>query len=190
MTDERVDFNTLVEEDAAEAPTVSDGSLTEIAGMTKMVVEYEELIGMQEEALKKVRAELRAITEDRLPQAMLGVGMKTFTTDEGFKVSIKEDYAATISAANKEKAHEWLRDNGHAALIKSDVNFKFGMDESEKADELMIIANAAGFPDFSRKETVHSGTLRAFVREQMTTGQNIPEDLFSVFAITIAQVKR
>ena len=74
----------------------------------------------------------------------------------------------------------WLRDNGHEDLIKNTISVNFGRGEDESASKLREALNNEG-SSYTDKTGVHSQTLKAFVREQVESGQNLPLDLLGVF---------
>ena len=55
-----------------------------------------------------------------LPEAFTEEGLKTITTDSGYRVTITAGLSVTM--ANKEKGFEWLKENGYEALIQETVN--------------------------------------------------------------------
>jgi hypothetical protein len=92
---------------------------------------------------------------------------------------------ATVISANISKdrsagAHEWLRDNGFGDLIKNTVSVNFGKGEDDKAGELIKGLEDSGY-NVDQKEAVHPSTLKAFCKEQIEKGSEIPTDLFGIF---------
>ena len=60
------------------------------------------------------------------------------------------------------------------------MTFKFNREDT--AHEGMIEQySAMGWTNFKLKEAVHPQTLKAFVREQVETGKELPFDLFGVY---------
>jgi hypothetical protein len=69
------------------------------------------------------------------------------------------------------------------------VSVPFGSGEDGKAGEFIGLARMKGF-EVTQKEQVHSGTLKAFVKERIEKGQEIPNDLFGVFTGERAFIKK
>jgi predicted NACHT family NTPase len=73
-----------------------------------------------------------------------------------------------------------LRDNNHGDLIKNTISVDFGRGEDNDAADLKQGLNDMG-RSYTDKTGVHPQTLRAFVREQVESGQTLPLDLLGVF---------
>ena len=73
---------------------------------------------------------------------------------------------------------EWLRENGAGDLIKNIVSLNFGRAEDSDAKKLFENLQEQGY-NVSQNEKVEPNTLKAFVREKLQKGQNVPTDLFS-----------
>ena len=106
--------------------------------------------------------------------------MLDFTLNTGQKLVINDICGASIPAKFKEEAFEWLRQNNAEELIKHDVKMQFGKGEQKMAAKAIELLIEAGYQP-SDKETVHAGTLSAWVREQLDRGVDIPKKLFGVF---------
>jgi hypothetical protein len=104
------------------------------------------------------------------------------------KVSTKEDVYASIPKGNEENAYEWLNENGFGGIIKHVVSASFGKEEDSRAAEFVKAAQELGLTP-EDKRSIHSATLKAFVKEQLAQGKNIPLELFGAFQITKATVK-
>jgi hypothetical protein len=138
-------------------------------------------------ALEKER--LRKIQEEELPETMLALGMKSFTLSDGSKLDVKTFYRGNINKNNTEKAHAWIRDNGHADLIKNDVTCSFGKGEDHGALVLMGKLTEMNV-DYENRKHIHSSTLKAFVREQIETGKELPLDLLGVHIGQRSEIRR
>lgn len=99
---------------------------------------------------------------------------------DGSKVTVATVISANITKDRANEAHDWLRANGHADLIKNTVSVAFGKGEDEKAAELISQLDASGF-SADQKEAVHPSTLKAFCKEQIERGAAIPSELFGIY---------
>lgn len=147
------------EETAQDIP--SDSELATIASLAEEQVLLEDEITNLNEIINKKVGKFREIAEVKLPEAMRDVGLTSITLESGKTVTLKDNIYASISKARQEEAFKWLRDNGHGSLIKERVV----------------------------NESVHSGTLKAFVREQLQAGKPLPLKLFGVHEVTVAVIK-
>ena len=188
---EKPTFEDLTGESSVDtwSNTASDGELSTVSLIAnkqlKLASELEEL----ETALKAKKEELRLTTEQELPDAMQQAGLNEIVLSTGEKISISEFYSAHISKANQEQAYEWLVNNGHEGLIKNEVSLKFGRGESDVVDQTVSTLKARGLSPQVR-QSVHPSTLKAFVKEQVSSGNDIPTETFGIYIGTKATIKR
>lgn len=168
--------------------SVSNNALKQIANLAKRQQEAERAVVLKEAELKQAEAELRTIQEDLLPTAMFEAGMKAFTLDNGAKITIKDDVAVSVPADKKRDAYAWLRNNNFGDLIKNTVAVDFGRGQDDSAEALKEYCLERGI-DYSDKEGVHAQTLKAFIKEQMAKGVDIPLELFGAYPYSKAVIK-
>jgi hypothetical protein len=108
---------------------------------------------------------------------------------DGSVVERKMIVAASIPAANKEAAFDWLRSNGLDDIIKNDITVSFGKGEDNVAGDVVGLLQERGF-DPKTKTHVHPSTLKAFVKERVIEGKPIDLDLFGAFISNTAQIRR
>ena len=142
-----------------------------------------------EEAVKAKKEELRLTSEQELPDAMQASGLTQITLSNGAKITINEFYNAHISKANQELAYKWLESNGHEGLIKNEVLLKFGREEDTVVQETVSALKSRGLSPEIR-QSIHPSTLKAFVKEQLTTGKDIPTEPFGIYIGSKAIIKK
>ena len=81
----------------------------------------------------------------------------------------------------REEAFKWLRENDLGDLIKNEVTVAFGRNEDDKATQYASLAQGQGYQPV-QKFKVEPMTLKALVRERVESGQDMPSDLFNLFA--------
>ena len=167
---------------------VSDSAVKQIANLAKMQLELQRKVEVAEQALKDAESELRRVAEDLLPTAMAEAGMKSFTLDNGSKITVKDDLAASIPKDRTGEAYHWLRENGFGDIIKNTVSVDFNKEEDTQAAELLKYCHEHMFPA-TNKQSVHSATLKAFLKEQMAIGVDIPLELFGAYPFQKAVIK-
>ena len=86
-------------------------------------------------------------------------------------------------------AYDWLVRNGHEGLIKNEVLLKFGRDEDVVVNETVDALKSRGLAPEIR-QSIHPSTLKAFVKEQLSSGVDIPSEPFGVFVGTKATIKK
>ena len=167
---------------------VSNDALQQISTLASKQLEIIYEIERAEEALKKLEENLRRVQEIDLPNAMAEAGMKSFTLNNGSKITIKDDVAVSIPKDQKYAAYQWLRDNGFGDVIKHNVVVEFGKEDDEAALRLMQYCEKQG-KHAEDQQAVHSQTLKALVKEQLAKGVEIPLDLFGAYPYSKAVIK-
>ena len=141
----------------------------------------EEELLVKEQELKELKRKVELMSGDVIPTMMQEMNISTLKLADGSSVEVKPIYGASISPAKKEEAFKWLRDNGLGDLIKNEVTVAFGRDEDNKAQQYAGLAQGQGYEPV-QKLKVEPMTLKALVRERIESGQDMPSDLFNVFA--------
>ena len=168
---------------------VSDGELSIVSALANKQLQLVTEVAELEADLKAKKEELRLTSEQELPDAMQAAGLTQIKLNSGENISINEFYNAHISKANQEKAYEWLTSNGHEGLIKNEVLLKFGREEVEVVSETVSALQARGLSPEVR-QSIHPSTLKAFVKEQFTSGNDIPTEPFGIYIGTKATIKK
>ena len=159
---------------------ISNSDLSEIADLAKKQMELEDAKIKTEQMLKDINENLRAIADTALPDKMSECGLSSFALDSGLTIKVKPYYSGKIKKEDEEACFSWLRNNDHGDLIKNIVSATFGSGEDSKARSARIMLEDQGY-NTEQKESVHSMTLKAFIREQVEKGGEIPRDLFNVY---------
>jgi hypothetical protein len=159
----------------------------ELRQLCEQLVQLRDLEEKATDALKSIKAAYRKYARELVPDAMDEMGMQSLTTSNGVDITINDDLHVHISEDNKPQAFTWLRDNNHEDIIKNQVVVSFNKNEDNVAGAFYSDAVAGGH-DVQRKETVHNGTLRGFVREMRNKGIQIPSETFGVYEGRIAKI--
>ncbi len=175
----------------SEVPIVAptDQALSRVRDLVRRQQELEKLIDHLENELKVAKEDLIQVQENDLPTALQEYGLTSFTLNDGSRISIRQEYYSTIKDEHRGAAFSWLEDHGHADLIKHDVVMSFtkGQDEYAQAAMDLLKQNNLLYHD---KKHVHPQTLRAFVREQIEAGKELPLDTFSVHVRQVARIQK
>lgn len=183
MSDERAAHDYSAYQDQ---PT--GASLATLTRMVALMLERAQLIEERKLELKKAEDDYRDVTERMLPEAMRELGIAEFKTEAGLHLVIEKVVEAGISKERAEAAHAWLEDNGYGGMIKNQITADLGKDSDELADELQGILAEKGVKPKMKKD-VHWSTLRAFVRQMLEDGEDLPLELFGVFQKQVAKLK-
>ena len=141
----------------------------------------EDEIDEQEKKLKELKRNQELLSGEVIPTMMTEMNISTLKLADGSAVEVKPVYGASIPAAKKEDAFNWLRKNGLGDLIKNEITVAFGRNEDNKAMAYANLAQGQGYEPI-QKLKVEPMTLKAMVRERLESGQEMPSYLFNVFA--------
>jgi len=174
--DQREDLNSV-----DDAKSLSDQ-------VVKLKQLEDELVDKEKE-LKELKRKVELVSGEVIPTMMQEMNISTLKLADGSSVEVKPVYGASITVANKEAAYTWLRENGLGDLIKNEITVSFGRNEDNKASQYAVLAKGQGFEPF-QKLKVEPMTLKALVRERLESGQEMPSDLFNVFAGNRTKITR
>lgn len=170
--------------------TLNDSSkLGTVTALARSQLALHELVLASEAKTKKLKEELRSIQEDLLPAAMTELGLNSIELNDGSKVVVKTFYGASINKEHLDQAFDWLNSEGFGDLIKNVVTASFNRGEEEDAQTLAEELEGVGLR-VGTKKWVEPMTLKAFVREQVEEGKDLPQDLFNVFIGEKANITR
>ena len=167
-------------ESDVRTPTIGDNSLKEMADLCAEQVALEEEMEQLAEQLKAKATAARKLSQEIIPARMSELGLESLTLSDGSSIKIKQLVHASIPVKYREEAFKWLRDHGHGDIIKNQVSATFGKGEDDLASNFIDKIEELGYQP-QQNLSVHSSTLKAFVREQITKGNELPMDKFGVF---------
>jgi len=176
------------EADQTESITQTNDAKT-LADQIIKLRDLEDKIKVAEDNLKNLKQQADALSGEVIPTMMTEMNISTMKLADGSAVEVKPVYGASISIAKKEEAYQWLRDNGLGDLIKNEVTVSFGRNEDNKAIAYANLAQGQGFQP-TQKLKVEPMTLKALVRERLESGQEMPSELFNVFAGNKTKITR
>lgn len=173
---------------ASNLERADGGALKTVAELARIIKTKEIEVADLERQFKDSKKELLRLTDEELPASMAEMGLASFTLDDGSTIDVKPTYGASILVANREKAYDWLRDHGYDDIIKNNVAVSFGRGEDDMAGAFKSLAEKEGY-SAQQDTSIHSQTLRAFVRERIEAGDEFPMDLFGAYVGQRAVIK-
>ena len=176
------------EEDRKESLGEVDNAKALSDQVTKLQVLEDEIVE-QEKKLKELKRNQELLSGEVIPTMMTEMNISTLKLADGSAVEVKPVYGASIPVARKEEAYTWLRENGLGDLIKNEITVAFGRNEDNKAMAYATLAQGQGYEPV-QKLKVEPMTLKALVRERLESGQEMPSDLFNVFAGNRTKITR
>ena len=165
------------------------GGVESLSDLVIKLQKLEDEIEEDEQRLKLKKQNADQISQIAIPEIMESLKMKTMKLADGSAIEVKEIYSATIPLDKREGAYNWLRKNDLGDLIKNEITVSFGRNEDNKASSYADLAKGQGYEPV-QKLKVEPMTLKALVRERLESGQEMPSDLFNVFAGNRTKVTR
>ena len=163
--------------------TLDTTAMEDIATACNKLLDIQKEVSALEDKLKKKKEEELKLSENEIPNLMQKAGAASIKLTDGTAVEIKPYYGARIPASRTEEAFNWLRENNFADLIKNNVTLTFGRNEDNVAKSIVDDLRNKGH-NVKQAEKVEPMTLKAFVREQIEKGKDVPADLFGVYVAT------
>jgi|TARA_R110002012_G_scaffold52552_2_gene134995 hypothetical protein len=184
-----IDVFAEIEKDTlANANIPQDAELSKVSSLISDLHQKQDQYSKQEAGLKQLKQEIQHMETRVIPDLMNELGVTEFTNTDGVKVTVRQFVSASIPKDRIEEAHQWLKDNGHGDLIKHLVSVDVGKQETDADHALKALSDLGLAP--TDKESVHSQTLKAFVREQVESGEPLPLELFGAFLGQKATIKK
>ena len=170
-----------VEGDSVKPPP-SDSQLGEISSMVVFMLSLEEQAKKKAEELYTLNQKIDRMSTNDIPEAMKLIGLKFFGLDDGRIVKVEESDHGSYTKENEPAVFNFLRKNGHGDLIKSVVGITLGKGMEYLADKLKKVLSQKAYEGVvvEFKESVHSSSFKAFVREQLEAGKKLPKQV-SIF---------
>ena len=165
--------------------------MTDIAQQCVLLKKKEDEVAELEDKLKAKKAEADDISSRVIPELLQEQGLQEIKLADGSKVSVKKEFRATLPKDDlrREAAYQWLRDQGLGDIIKNNVSVSFGKGEDNKAQQLLDLAVANGFPP-QQKSDVAWNTLTALYEERVKAGLDMPSDVFSLWIKDKTKISR
>ena len=182
--------------DLLEYVAPSSNSIGAVADMAQQMFDLEKEIEDLNELLKQKKQNLTKLAEQDLPDLMQELNVKDFTLNNGAKCEIEDITSGSIPSTGaiirakgddrneleirQQRCFDWLRANNAGSLIKSNVEVQFGRDEDEACNKFANELRERNL-FYRRAIGVHHGSLNSFIRERLTDGKDVPQDLFKLF---------
>lgn len=175
-------------EEATEKEVPRNEKLKELAALIDKMQKHELEMQRLSKLLAAETEKYNKINTLMIPDLFEELGLKKISLSNGRTVEIKSSYVGSITEDRKPQCFEWLENKGYDSIIKHDVISKFKKGETAEHDNLVKVLIDLGVT-FEDKKYVHPQTLKSFIREQIESGADFPQELFGVVAIRKTIVK-
>ena len=153
-----------------------DNSLHMLQAMAEEQIAAELKVAQLEEELEAAKAELKAIKADRFPQLLDDLDMAEYTTKSGQKIKVKEKFVASVNKDDKDKANQWVEDEGNADLIKREFVIVFTKDDEKWAAKFARdLAQRKKPLDVTVNRSIHHATFTKYVENKIAEGRTPPD---------------
>jgi len=184
----------LWEQDQSDTLQEGGGDLAELNKKVKKLEACESRLEKLMEEVDTLKSNIKKISYEEIPDLLAEKGLASLKLSDGTVVEVKKVINAYLPKADRdpegrEKAFQWLRDNGHGDIIKNDITVSFGRGEDNKAVEYASLAQQKGYLP-TQKVDVHNRVLVAALRERLEKGLEMPSELFNMFVGNQTKIKR
>ena len=164
-------------------------NINKLADKIKEMQAKQTQLELQEDSVKKTKKDIEHLSGEIIPTMLSEMGLSFLKLQDGSSIEVKTNYSATITQANKEKAFNWLRENGLGDIIKNEISVACGRNEDNKAADYAELAKGQGLEPM-QKLKVEPMTLKALVRERMEAGKEMPTEIFNIYVGNKTTIKR
>lgn len=163
-------------------------TMKHLTQLCEMLRDAEAHVDTLTQQLAAAKERVRMLQEEDLPELMREWAITELKLGDGSSIKLINEVDCNISEDRRAGAHAWLAEHGFGGLIKSALTVEFGRNEH---DEALLAASKiqdtlGRIPQF--KEAVHPQTLKAFIKEQMAAGNNVPQELFGIRPYSKAKI--
>jgi hypothetical protein len=146
-----------------------------------------------ENQLAELGKRIQTVERDDLPDLFSQVGISRVDVEAdgnhpAFVAERKTIYTAKIPEEKRLEALQWFETQGHGDLVKSVIDITLGMHEHTRKLAIMKLLSDHGI-EYYTSESVHSSTLRAFVKREIQAGHIVPYDLLGIFIWDEVKIK-
>jgi hypothetical protein len=185
----KIDFSKMKDEEQE----ITKEQLASISKLAKKQIKLQKDVIKAEDKLKELKAELVKTAEVDIPSVMNEVGLNLLRLKSGDIIEIKSEAYANISEKNWPKVMKWLKQHNFDGIVKDEIKVVLGKGMSKEAERIMkalekTTAKMDGVTP-EEKKSIHSGTLKAFVKERIQEGKKFPRKLFGVYEKDVAKIK-
>jgi hypothetical protein len=185
------DHTELMDAIAAEEPEQID--LTVVKNKAKELRNLYLQKNDLEQRIKELSKRIQTIERDDLTDLFSQVGITGIDVEADgnhppFRAERKTVYTAKIPDEKRLEALQWFEEQGHGDLVKSIIDITFGMHEHERRLAVMQLLSDNKI-EYYTNESVHSSTLKAFVKREIQKNHIIPYDLLGIFIFDEVKIK-
>ena len=177
------------EELVGELSTVDESGVSRMAKLARQQLQLQQRLEELEQESKEVARNLKQVQEEDIPNLMSELGVQSFKLTDGSEIKVQKYYAASIPKDRQAEAFDWLNNHGFGDLIKNQVATNFVRGQEQQAEQFAQECVDRGMA-VNTKKWVEPMTLKAFAREQVENGADLPSDLFGLYVGNKAKIEK
>lgn len=182
------DLSSLMADDATQLPlVVNDTKLREVAALAQRIDELDAEIDAATAMVESLTKERNRLSLFVVPDLFDEMGLSALKLSDGSEVTIKRKFSGSIKTEDVEAAYKWLDENGHA-IVKSEVIIRLDRGEPQQKEFVSKVLGKLNV-EYEIKESVHSQTLNAFVKECTENGTDLCPEI-SVFPVRVTKITK
>lgn len=159
-----------------------------LSALSRLALEQLQSVNRITEDLATANAALQRTLRTDLPELLKELELTEVVLGElGIKVALTTGVDISIPEQKRPTAYAWMVERGFGALVRAEVKVVFGAAELAKAQACDSLLHEDGYePEVSM--SVPPPTLKAWARERLSAGEDIPPELFNVRAYDMARI--
>lgn len=158
----------------------TEDKMNKLRDLATKFVDLNREIENLEQRVKDAKSERFQLASSEIPNLMTDMGMKSFETITGAKIEIEDIISGSIPKERSEEAMKWLRENGHAGIIRNVIEISLPKGKDEKAQKILAQLKELDI-EAEVKDNVHWKTLTSWAKEQLKKGKKIPTEILGLF---------
>lgn len=170
--------------------TPNSTQLNDMEHLVNEAVELNKQVDKIKKQLDEKTKELHRVTRGQIPDMMASCGISHFTTSKGLRVSIKDVIDGSLPKEDEEKrkaALNWLMNHDGSGIISGEIVIPFSKGQHNYKEEIKTALERIA-ADYFESEEVHHMSLKAFARERIRNGEEVPLQLLGLRALRFAQI--
>jgi len=166
-------------EEDSKAPAPTDDQLGQITDLVAQLLKLQQQLVAANEVATKISNKIERLSGTDIPEAMKVIGLTMFKLSDGRVVELNEMDIGSYTKDNEQAVFSWLRKNNHGDMIKNALSVQIGKGKEALVDKLKKVLGQKAYDGcvVEVKENIHASTFKAFVREQLAEGKQLPKQI-------------
>lgn len=182
-------FDEIAGDAAAGADVVvTDAQRNTIGLLAEQLKAAQERVEAIQAELKQANDEVARIQDGALPDAILDAKMLSFKMLDGSVVEVQRIHSPNVLADNKQAFYEWLKKNEYGDMVKSEISVAFAKGQEKAAKKALAALKKIGV-EASLTQSVHGSTLKAWAKNVVEQGVEVPPALCTIYSFNRATIK-